>query len=318
MRILLVTPAPPRSYHGNRATALRWAGLLRSLGHRVSVRQAYHGEPADLLIALHAGKSADAVRRVRADHPSVPVVVALAGTDLYPTLASAGTDLAVLGAADRLVVLQSLALEQLPARLRDRARVIYQSAEPAADRKPAAGDGFEVALLAHLRPVKDPLLPARASRLLPASSRVRIRHAGEVIDARLAERAATEDHANPRYTWLGGLPPQRARRLLGASSALVHPSRHEGGANVVSEALAAGVPVIASRIPGTVGILGADYPGYFPAGDAAALADLLDRAERNAGGLHDQLRRHCAALRPLADPRRELDAWRQLLTELAG
>lgn len=314
----MITPAPPRSYHGNRVTASRWAGLLRSLGHHVSVRQAYQSEPADLLIALHAGKSADAVRRVRADHPSVPVIVALTGTDLYPTLASAGVDPAVLAAADRLVVLQPLALEQLPGWLRERARVIYQSARPPTIQDPDAGDRFDVALLAHLRPVKDPLLPARASRLLPASSRVRIRHAGSVIDAELAERAATEDHANPRYTWLGGLSAGRARRLLAASSVLVHPSRHEGGANVVSEALAAGVPVIASRIPGTVGILGAGYPGYFPAGDDAALAELLDRAERNAAGLYDQLRHCCAALRPLTDPRRELAAWRQLLAELAG
>ena len=59
----------------------------------------------------------------------------------------------------------------------------------------------------------------------------------------------------------------------------------EGGANVVSEAAVAGLPVIASRIPGNVGLLGRGYPGYFPVGDEQALARLLRRAEENPGFL---------------------------------
>jgi putative glycosyltransferase (TIGR04348 family) len=332
MRILMVTPAPPRSVHGNRVTALRWARLLRSLGHRVRVRQDDDGSPTDLLIALHARRSAAAIRRVRAERSGVPVVLALTGTDLYPSLAEAGVDPDVLAAADRLVVLQPLALDQLPVRLRDRARVIYQSAGPLAVQQPepdrsarqrmaeratAAGEGSAVALLAHLRPVKDPLLPARAVRLLPPSSSMRVCHAGAVIDPALGERAAAETRTNSRYTWLGALPPARARSLLAASRALVHPSRHEGGANVVSEALALGVPVLATRIPGTVGILGPDHPGYFPVGDPAALADLLTSVERDAG-FYDELRRHCAALRPLTSPSREQASWQALLAELSG
>ncbi len=57
------------------------------------------------------------------------------------------------------------------------------------------------------------------------------------------------------------------------------PPRGEGGANVLSEALAASVPILATRIPGSVGILGPEYPGYFPVGDTEALAALLWRAE---------------------------------------
>jgi len=41
----------------------------------------------------------------------------------------------------------------------------------------------------------------------------------------------------------------------------------EGGANVISEALALGVPVLSSCIGGSLGLLGADYAGYFRAGD---------------------------------------------------
>lgn len=328
LRVLLVTPAPSGSYHGNRVTAVRWAGVLRSLGHRVRVRQDDDGAPLDVLVALHARRSADAVRRVRADRPSVRIVLALTGTDLYPSLEAAGVDPKVLAAADRLVVLQPLALDQLPASLRERTRVIYQSVTPRAEsgrgaaepeapasRRPPGG-GFPVGMLAHLRAVKDPLLPARAVRLLPASSTVRVRHAGAVIDAELANLAAAESRTNPRYTWLGQLARAPSARLLAASRAVVHPSRYEGGANVVSEALAVGVPILATRIPGAVGILGADYPGYFPVGDAAALADLLDRAERNADGVYDRLCRQCAGLRPLTDVRAEQAAWRELIAGL--
>ena len=44
MRICLVTPAPRGSRAGNRASANRWATLLRHLGHKVTVT----GEPLDM------------------------------------------------------------------------------------------------------------------------------------------------------------------------------------------------------------------------------------------------------------------------------
>lgn len=351
MRVCLVTPAAPGSHHGNRVTAERWAGILTGLGHRVGVAETYHGQAADLLVALHARKSESSVRRFRADHPGGPVVLALTGTDLYPDLASSGVARPVLEMADRFVVLQPLAVSQLPGGLRGRARVIYQSVElppgfpaaagvAAADRaaaragvaaapgvtatagaaRQAAPRGcavFEAVVLAHLRPVKDPLLAAAAARLLPDDSPVRIRHAGAVIDRDLGVAAERESRVNPRYEWLGEMPRPATLRLLAASRLLVVTSRHEGGANVVSEALAVGVPVIGTRIPGTTGLLGEDYPGYFPAGDAAALARLLVRAERDEAGLYGDLRRRCGLLRRITDPAWERESWRQLLDEVA-
>ena len=319
MRICLVTPAAPGSYHGNRVTAERWAGILTGLGHRVDVAEDYHGQPADLLVALHAGKSAGSVRRFRARYPVRPVVLALTGTDLYPRLATSGAAGELLGLADRFVVLQPLAVDQLPPRLRGRARVIYQSVTPPdADGEPHHRRTFDAVLLAHLRPVKDPMVAAAAARLLPEDSPIRIRHAGAVIDRDLGDEAERETRANPRYEWLGGMPWPASFRLLAASRVLLVTSRHEGGANVVSEALAAGVPVIGTRIPGTAGLLGGGYPGYFPAGDAAALAALLVRAQRDEGGLYTELRRRCARLRPLTDPARERAAWQSLLAGLSG
>jgi putative glycosyltransferase (TIGR04348 family) len=316
MRITLVTPAPSGSRKGNRVTALRWARLLRQLGHRVAVRSEYRGEPCDLLIALHARRSAAAVEAYRAACPAGPLVLALTGTDVYEDIRTDPAARRSLELASRLVVLQPLAIEELDERLRGKARVIYQSAEVPAAPRPRA-DVFEVCVLGHLRPVKDPFRTARAARLLPASSRVRVLHVGAALSPDMAELAEAEAAANPRYRWLGDLPRPRALRVLARCRLLALTSRLEGGANAVSEAVAAGVPVLSSRIAGSVGLLGADYPGYFPAGDTAALAALLSRAETDAAFCRE-LKARCRRLRPLFRPGRERESWRRLLRELGG
>jgi putative glycosyltransferase (TIGR04348 family) len=314
--ILLVSSAAPTAVVGNGVTADRWARILRALGHEVRIAQHYRPGPYRALVALHAVKSADAVREFHAEHPEAPVVIALTGTDLYPDLASTGVDPAVLRIASRLVVLQPRGVGQLDAGLRDRARVIVQSMSPI-PRVPPREDIFEVAFLAHLRPVKDPLRPAQATRLLPDGSRVRVTHVGDGLDEELAALARVESARNPRYHWLGRQPREQALRVLARSRLLVLTSRHEGGANVVSEALAAGVPVLSSSIPGSRGLLGEDYPGYFPVGDTPALADRLRAAETDRGGWYGELRLRCGELRPLVDPRREQRAWAALLAELS-
>ena len=80
-------------------------------------------------------------------------------------------------------------------------------------------------------------------------------------------------------------------------------------------ALALGVPVVSSQIPGSAGLLGADYPGYFRPGDPADLARVLLAAENDSDGLYRLLLDRCAALRHIADPARERDAWASLLAE---
>jgi len=310
-----VTPTSPDSQHGNGVTARRWAGIFRDLGHRVDLAQDYRAGQYDLLVALHAVKSAAAVRAFRADQPAAPVVIALTGTDLYPDLSATGVEPGVLAIASRLVVLQSHGKDQVPPELRDRVRVIVQSMT-AVPPVPPDPDCFEVAFLAHLRPVKDPLLLAAAVRHLPASSRIRVTHAGEGRDPALASQAAAASATSSRYTWLGPLPRSQALHVLARSRLLAVTSVHEGGANVVTEALASGVPVVSSEIPGSTGLLGADYPGYFRAGDPEDLAPVLSAAEEDKGVFYQLLRQRCAQLRPLADPARERAAWAALLAEL--
>ncbi|HEU5160873.1 MAG TPA: selenoneine biosynthesis selenosugar synthase SenB [Streptosporangiaceae bacterium] len=313
--ILVVTPAPVDSFTGNGVTARRWAGILRELGHQVELRNDYEGGDFTALLALHASKSAGSIRAFHADHPRAPIVIAMTGTDLYPDLAATGVDPGVLSLATRLVVLQPHGLTQLDPELARRTDVIMQSV-PSIPPRPPRTDRFEVAFLAHLRPVKDPLRLAAAVRLLPADSRVHVLHVGAAHDRELAAAAAAESARNPRYDWLGPVPRATALATLAGSRLMALTSLHEGGANVISEALAARVPVIASAIPGSIGLLGDDYPGYFPAGDAAALAALLSAAERDRDGLYRALRERCLALRPLVDPARERRAFAELLRGL--
>lgn len=316
MKIRIITPAPPRSRKGNRITALRWARMLRRLGHRVLVEQCYRQGTCDLLIALHAVRSAAAIAEFRADHPQTPLLVALTGTDLYEQLAGSPSGQRALQWADRLIVLQSAAVEALAQPLRDKTRVIYQSMPKPLHRRSPIRHAFEVCVLAHLRAVKDPLRAAKAARRLPATSRIRIVHLGAALDERLRRQSLAEQKANARYCWLGDQPHWKALQRLARSRLLVLSSKLEGGANVVSEAIAAGVPILSTRIPGSVGILGADYPGYFPVGDTDALAELLDRAERDEV-LYGALKQRGAQLAPLVDPAEERRRWKSLLQELS-
>jgi hypothetical protein len=217
MRITIVTPAPPRSRKGNRVTALRWGRILRELGHRISIRQEYkHGAP-DLLVALHARRSARSVVRFHRRHPNRPVVVALTGTDVYGGIRRSRTARTVLGIASRVILLQPLGMSELSLKLHRKTRVIYQSAErPCAEVPPLKGT-FEVCVLGHLRPVKDPFRTALAARRLPPSSRIRVTHLGAALSDDMAKRARAEMARNGRYRWLGEAPRGRALRILARS-----------------------------------------------------------------------------------------------------
>ncbi len=315
MRIQIICPAPAGSRSGNRITALRWAGILRGLGHRVRITQRYNGERSDLLIALHARRSADSVLGFRKRHPDKRIVVALTGTDIYRDAPRSRGARRAMELADRLVALQPRALTKIPRQLRRKGRVIYQSAKKSGGHIRRTRGYFDVAAVGHLRKVKDPFRAALASRWLPRASRIRVLQAGTALEPKMSERARAEDRRNPRYRWLGELSPGSARRLLARSRLLALSSLMEGGANVISEAVVDGVPVLASRIPGTVGLLGAGYPGYFPVRHTAALARLLRRAETDAK-FYARLKKHCARRARQFDPARERAAWKKLLGEL--
>jgi len=274
-----------------------------------------HDAP-DLLIALHARRSAASLAAYHAAYPQRPTVLLLTGTDLYRDIRDDASAQAALQQAAALVLLQADGIAELPAGRRAKASVIYQSA--ATLRAPAAPSTArryaDVCMIGHLREEKDPLTFMRAASLVTAPH-ARLLHIGGALDAALGAAALATQTATPRYRWLGALSHAATRQRLKRCRLMALTSHMEGGANVIIEAVTSGVPVLASDIGGNRGMLGADYAGYFAPGDAAALARLIDRALTDAAFIA-LLHRQCAARAPLFAPAAEQAALLQLVDNL--
>jgi len=316
-RIRIVIPAKAGRRSGNRVTAVRWRKVLESLGHRVVIESEYRGERCDVLVALHAHRSAAAALRYRRECPSGRLVVALSGTDLYRDLDRSPRGHEAMNAADRIVLLQRHGLTRLNRSLHERCRVIHQSVVVPRRLPGKAKRSWQVAVVGHLRPVKDPFLAARAVRDLPSESRIRVVHLGGALEERMRERAEAEMQRQPRrYRWMGNRPHWQVMRQLARSQVLVLSSRMEGGANVVGEAIGVGTPVLSTRISGSIGLLGEDYPGFFEPGDVEGLRRRLLEAE-SKGVYYESISARCAALKSLFYPSQERRSWKQLLEELS-
>lgn len=328
--IAIVSPLRPQASAGNNITSQRWASLLKRAGHDVVV--VHVDEPAtdiptaitnqldcaDVLIALHARRSSSAVDWWKARHPERPAIVAMTGTDLYVDLPDDISTRVCVEAADALITLQRAAIERLSSmetRWGAKATAIHQSVAGPHLPRELHSDVMKIVVLAHLRPVKDPLLAARAARRLPAESRVMVHHAGGPIDPDLTKQAVIEHETNARYHWHGELDQPDAKRLLASADALACTSISEGGANVVSEAIAMGIPVIGTRMEGNVGLLGQDHLGLIPVGDERALAELLVNMEQDPA-LMGALQRRTNELQPMTRPEAEQDALATLVAEV--
>lgn len=305
MRIALVTPARAGTRTGNRHTALRWATFLRRAGHSVRVMTQWSpgSEAPDLLLALHARRSYASIKAYARTWPRRPLMVALTGTDLYHDVQSSAHARESLELAHRLIVLQSCALDELAPRLRRKAHIVYQSCASRLRWRPVKR-GFRVCVVGHLRSVKDPLRALDALAYVPRTAEIEVVQIGASLQAHFAKRAREATRRESRYRWLGSVPHSRALAWLASSHAMVISSRLEGGANIVSEAIRIGVPVLASRISGNIGLLGKDYAGYFPVGDARALAALMQRTAEDLAFRH-RLQDSIATLRSRVDPRTE-------------
>jgi putative glycosyltransferase (TIGR04348 family) len=265
-----------------------------------------------MMIALHAWRSAESIQQFSDTFHKRPLIVAITGTDAYRFIHShPDTTLQSIHLADHLVGLHDLIGNSLPQHERYKLSVIHQSAEPVGKREPYKRY-FHVSVMGHLRDEKDPMRPAIAIRGLPDSSRIKLHHYGKAHTPEYADRAQAEMKSNTRYTWHGEIAHHKIRQVYRRTHLLVLPSRMEGGANVISEAIVAGVPVIASNIEGSIGLLGDDYTGYYPVENEQALSKLLLKAESD-NDYYKHLEQACIARRPLFTPENEVRGWRKLL-----
>jgi putative glycosyltransferase (TIGR04348 family) len=281
---------------------------------KVIVQTAWEGQPCDLLIALHARRSAASIAAYRTAHPHAPLAVMLTGTDLYRDLPQSVEAANSLDMAHRIVVLQEDAKRHLRPEWRRKCLVIVQSARPLRPVRKNASP-LRIAVVGHLRPEKDPATLFAAVRALPRELPVSIRHIGAPLDEALAQEAHALQQSDSRYRYLGALPHGLTRNAMRAAHVLVHPSVIEGGANVIVEAITAGTPVLASRMSGNVGMLGTRYPGYFDVGDASGLAARLVQVCEDSRYLA-RLRVACKARRALFTPAAEMRAVRSLVGEM--
>lgn len=314
--VLIVSPALADANNGNWQTAWRWSRLLA--GHYrtriVKDWQAGQDEEAVALLALHARRSAASIAAWAQAHPGRGLGVVLTGTDLYRDIQTDASAQRSLALAQQLVVLQAQGLQALPPEYRDKTLVIFQSTS--ARRMLVKSDRrLRAVMVGHLREEKSPETLFKVARLLKHRADIHIDHIGVALDPALGELAQQTAADCPHYRWLGGLDHETTRRRIQRAHVLVHTSRMEGGAHAILEAVCSGTPVLASRIDGNVGMLGEDYAGYFPWGDAVALAGLLQRC-RDDISMMAALQAQCSLRAPLFEPAAERAALLALLTEL--
>src|SRR5712692_11064141 len=188
MRIALVTPAGVGTRNGNRHTALRGATFLREAGHKVNVAVQWSPDaPADAMLALHARRSHSSMKKFVEINPGKLLVLALTGTDVYRDIHDSAEAQESVELARRLIVLQPRAVDELPKKLRNKARVVVQSSSTTLRQDPVKGR-FRVCVIGHLRAEKDPLRALAALSHIPDRN-VEIIHLGAPLDLRLAEKA---------------------------------------------------------------------------------------------------------------------------------
>jgi putative glycosyltransferase (TIGR04348 family) len=315
-QVVIVSPYLRAANNGNWRTAERWRRHLAGVcqARIVDIWPDRRAASDAAMIALHARRSAAAIAAWHAAYPHRGLAVVLTGTDLYRDIHGDAAARRSLDHAQLLVTLQERAPLAVPEAVRAKARVIYQSvtARPPLDK---SRRHLRALAVGHLRDEKSPDTLFAAACLLAARGDIRVDHIGAGLDPALADAARATMAAAPHYRWLGGLAHESVRRRIQRAHLLVHPSRMEGGAHVIMEAAASGTPVLASRVEGNVGMLGEDYAGYFPWGDAAALTELLVRCREDAAFLRT-LGAQCSQRAPLFAPAAEAAALRRLVSDL--
>jgi putative glycosyltransferase (TIGR04348 family) len=287
---------------------------LEKLGYAVVVTESWSGGDAAMLVALHAYRSHSSIMLFHKQYPDRPITLVLTGTDLYRDMADHVEVLRSMEVADQLIVLQSSALDSIPAYLRHKARVIYQSVRVDAPGKVSSSD-FQVIVIGHLREEKDPFCIARSLPLMPLNSKIKVLHLGMAMNGQMERTALGYNEHLEHYQWIGEVSHAETLKALSQSRLMVISSRMEGGAHVVSEAIALGVPVIASDISGNRGLLGDDYLAYYPVGDEAELASLLYRTE-TMPVFYSELKKQIDIRRDLVSPDREMQSIQELMIEL--
>jgi glycosyltransferase involved in cell wall biosynthesis len=165
-----------------------------------------------------------------------------------------------------------------------RVHTIYNSLDPEqwAPVRRARSEACQIKAVGNIRRVKghDVLLQATAS-ILPSHPEAFFTIAGAVLDPAYMKELETfaSTHRVAEHVRFAG-PVQDVQKFLGTADIFVMPSRNEGFSNAIVEAMASGLPVVATDVGGNAeavvhGVTGLIVPSDDPAALASALKDLV-------------------------------------------
>ena len=316
MNILILYPDNKNVITGNLCSALQYQKILQGLGYSVEVDFKYTGQRAEVLIAINAAKKNSEIIEFKARNSNAKIVSVLSGTDIYPDPLEKTIESMKLSNA--LVALQPDGLLKVPECYREKTFLIYQSVESIINVSNPMNhiSEFRVTLIANIRSVKDPLVAPYACKHLPVSSKIKIVHIGYCLEKDLGDILIKENENNKRYNWMGGLNELETRKILSQSNVLLITSKNEGAGRVVGEAIELEIPIISTRNPGVLGVLGDDYKGYYPVSNSKVLSKILMRAEDDVdflGSLNEQ----CQSKAHLFSPEVEKQSWSKLISEIS-
>lgn len=314
--VLIHSPFPLQTGQGNSVTADRAESILSKAGFEVQVEGgSHHGEDARCLVALNARRSAGVVAEFDRAHPGRQIIVVVTGSDInHPQMEDECSDTRrTMARADALVMLHETDLEALPAELRKKAECIFPSVKlrDGMKHRPGSGDRFEVIMAGNLRAVKNPQLAVEGARLLAEDSPVFISSYGDASE-QLADEMNRASEELEHFQWYGKVEHSELMEKMAQAHLLLNTSTLEGGANAICEAVTMGLPVVASDIRGNIGMLGRDYPGLFPSGDASTMADMLKRCAEDPS-FYGDLKRGVQQRAALFDFATESFAWTELV-----
>lgn len=154
----------------------------------------------------------------------------------------------------------------------------FASAEPVRRGDIGVPEGVPlITFVSRMYPPKDHATVLRALPLIPDAHLLLV---GAGDEEPMLRRVAAELEVHERAHFLG--VRDDVPGLLKASDICVHSSRYEGFCLVLVEAMACGVPVVASDIPASREVIGEAPCGeIFPVGDHEALAVVLQRLIAN-------------------------------------
>ena len=310
--VLIHSPYPRQRSQGNAVTAKRMVNLLRDSGLAAALHE--RGDAplkAKCLIALNGRKGAEEIFKFLQRQPDNPVIALLTGTDVnHPEMEQPDSiTRKALELSTAIVSLHDGFAHRIPKHLLEKTEVIYPSVmlpDPL-DHSPSKPP--KVIIAGNFRAEKNPSLMMKAVREMKESP-LHFHAYGQGGDyQRDLERTAAEC---PHFYFHGVKEHDVLLGEMQAAHVLLNTSTQEGGANAICEAIALGLPVVASRIAGNMGMLGENYAGFFPVEEVTKLIEILGRAAKNHD-FYQLLKEQIATRAPLFSHQRETEQWVNLI-----